>query len=228
MTERDRWRSTRARSPIDQRTTLRHYVLSNFIRLTQMAQSSGSSEPGARAERLASLRSLSSSQYTAMATAEATMASLVFSPLMLILYTIDGAIYARNPVVLPGQIAPPRPQTFGGLLAAGLRSGASMTFRTVAWTAGTSAISATAKEQLKLGPRYVDGNDALSAPMVTGVHGLAGALTGLAVTVDFPMVPARRMLYTALAGVGGIALPGILASAGPFVRAQLASLGGGR
>lgn len=193
-------------------------------------QSAGAEAAAERIERqkemLAHLRSLPSSAYITMATAEATAASVVFSPILLALFTLDGAIYARNPVVIPGQPVPPRPQTFGGLLAAGFKSGAGMTFRTIAWTAATAALSAAGKEQLKLGPRYVDGPQAAWVPQITAINGLAGALAGYAVSADFVMLPSRRMLYTLLASGCGVALPAAIAVAGPFVRAQLRSLSG--
>lgn len=188
-----------------------------------------SSAAAARADRLAALRALPPAHYIAMCTAEAAMAGAVFSPAMLALYTLDGAVYARNPPPpAPGAPSPPgRPTTFGGLLAAGLRSGASMTARTVVWAAGTAAVSAAGRERARLGPRFVDGPAATGAPELALLHGAAGALTGWGLTVDFRMAPPRRLLYTALAGVGGVALPAVLATAGPFVRAQLGAMGAG-
>jgi hypothetical protein len=180
-----------------------------------------------RADMLAQLRALPSSAYVAMATAEAVASAVVFSPALLVLFTLDGVMYARNPVVPPGHAPPPRPQTFGGLLAAGFKSGASMTLRSVGWAGGAAGLAALGKEALSLGPRHQDGRDAVTGRDVTLVHAAAGALAGFAVSADFPMVRQRRVLYTLLAASCGAAMPAVLAAAGPYVRAQLAAVGVG-
>lgn len=178
----------------------------------------------ATASRLARLRALPTPTYLMMATAEASVAALTFSPLLLVFFTLSGAVSARHPYLPAGAERSPVPQTYGGLLAAGARSGLGMTARAVAWAAATAALSAAGREGLRLGPRHTSGNEALAsqAAAVTVVNALSGAGAGALLAAGFAMPPTRRGVYAGLMGVMGAALPTALGIAAPVVRATLA------
>lgn len=115
-------------------------------------------------------------------------------------------------------------RTYGGLLAAGLKYAAVSTLRTGVWFAATAALSATLKESFRVGPRYQSGPAAVQAPVVLLANAFSGAAVAYGLMLDWQMSPARRGLYAAFGGVGGIALPLFVGVFGPAVRMRLARI----
>lgn len=174
-----------------------------------------------RTQALASIRSLSPSEFVARTTSEALAAGLVFAPVSMFYFSIYGMFEARYPAQVVGQVRRAPPNTFGALAAAGLKFGLSGTVRTVAWLGATAALSSTLREVVKTGARHED--NSLANPFFHGAGFIGGAVCADFVTRDWrnSMSGMRRGFFVTGGGLAGVFLPVLLARTGPLVRQKL-------
>ena len=194
------------------------------------------------ADALASLRSLTSSQYVARSASEGAAVAVVSSPVFGIFYFLDGLLVSRFPRDVPGSPAPastlglppaasaaaaaaPR-HTFPSLLSSASLYCLNCTVRTSLWVVFACAGSAALRESLGVGPRHQDPVQALQDPRVITSAVLAGGLSAGALTWDWAgrMGSGRYYLYMALGGIMGALLPDIFGRIGPRVKQHLARI----
>jgi hypothetical protein len=210
--------------------------LHKFSRVLFAMSSPSDARASARSAHLALIRAMPASQYVATQTAEVLAAALVASPAVMLVTTVSGVLSARFPRPLPpppgvlvapaAPVLPPIPRTAGGLLAAGLRSGARSTAGLAFWAAGVAAASAAAREALRVGPRHEDAPAAASSRTALWINAAAGGAVAYAAlgAAAGGMTPPRRLLYATMGSMGGVLLPQFMAAAGPGVRRQLVAL----
>ena len=185
-----------------------------------------------RAAHLALVRAMPASQYVATQTAEVLAAAIVAAPAVFFVATVAGVLGARFPPVQHAGAppSPPVPRTAGGLLSAGLRSGASATLRTCMWAGGTAALAATLREGVRVGPRHEVAGDSGGGRAALWINAAAGGAVAYAILgagASAPMVLPRRLLYSTMGSMAGVLLPQTMAIIGPGVRKQLVALLGG-
>lgn len=110
------------------------------------------------------------------------------------------------------------------------------TFRVCMWGSGTAALSAIAREGMKVGPRYEDGIDSHTSKTAMWVNAASGGLVSYLImgSVHKMAVP-RRLLFASMGAMSGVMLPWFMVMAGPRVRREMtrwlgsgnASSGGG-
>jgi hypothetical protein len=111
-------------------------------------------------------------------------------------------------------------RTFGGLFAAGLRTGFGSTVRICMWASGTALTSAVTREVFKVGPRYEANIDVTTTSRTAmWINAVAGGI--VAFSLLSTLTPPRRLLYTTVGSMSGVMLPQAMALAGPAVRKQL-------
>lgn len=180
-----------------------------------------------RAEALDSLRALTTTEFVVRSTVEAVAASLLSSPPFLVFFFADGVFNARYPRVAVGRLPPPIPQTFPGLLSAGLRYSLSCGVRTLVWVAGAHGLGTALRESLHTGWRHEE------RPKDNAAYYLSGLVTGAGMAVvltsdwSSAMGNVRRGGYVAFGAMVGALLPDLMLRAGPGVRRKLEGLRGG-
>lgn len=194
-----------------------------------MAQQTPADQDAQRRRLLAmqNLRSMSAAEFIGRSTAEALAAAVVCSPPFALFYFLDGCVNAKYPRVAVNQQAPPIPQTFAGILGAGVRYSINCTARTVVWATGAHALGTALREQLKVGWRYEDSPKDNSLFFVSGFA--SGAAMATLLTSDWAaaMGGFRRGGYIVFAGMVGALLPDLMLRAGPAVRRKLESIQSG-
>jgi hypothetical protein len=179
-----------------------------------------------RARQLAAIRALPIGVYAAQQGGQAAAAGALLSPVIFAYMTLNGMLevrYGAAQAGLAGQAAAPRPpNTFAGLLGAGIRSGLGNTLRFAGWMGLTGAASALMAEGWRVGPRH---SDQLRAG--DGVWFVAGASTAglfarstvrLADGTPVRQTPVRMAAFFVAAGLMGAALPAAVAFAhGPYL-----------
>lgn len=118
-------------------------------------------------------------------------------------------------------------RTFGGLLSEGIKRSFVSTLRFSAWNLGSVVLAALTREVVKVGPRWKDLDPRASSSFWMGPAGMAvNASTGFGVAYavlgsSMRDMPKRRLLYSVYGGVGGIAMPVIMAIMGPGTNARM-------
>lgn len=132
--------------------------------------------------------------------------------------SIDGLSPSRSSATAPRR-------TFGGLFSAGLARTLATGLRFTMWSSGTAALSAVLRETLKIGPRHEAGAD---SPLTPGasmwVNAAAGSAVAYFILSTTGMEWQRRIVYSAVGGMSGVAMPVAMMIAGPYVRRQLTTL----
>lgn len=174
-----------------------------------------------------SLRSMTTTEFIGRSTAEAFAAAAVCSPPFALFYFLDGCLNAKYPRVAVSQQLPPIPQTFAGLLGAGVRYSMGCTARTLLWATGSHALGTALREQMKVGWRYEDSPKDNSLFFLSGFASGAGMATLLTSDWAAAMGGARRAGYIVFGGMVGALLPDLMLRAGPAVRRKLESIQSG-
>jgi hypothetical protein len=176
-------------------------------------------------EAIQALRSLSSGEYIKRCTLDALSATIIFSPVLLVYYGLEGALASQYPKPTKEGTIPTVPRTFGGLILSGIRYGIYCSFRTAIWSVGTIAISTSLRDTFRIGLRWSD-DDRDRSSILTSNASIINASTGAGLAyllmMDWSMASGRKAIYSFIGGVGGVYLPLLIASLQPVVRYHLA------